>query len=791
MRIRNKIILILIPVMLSAICIISFVFALFFNGYLKDRESAQVTLAKNRITSWVNEKNNTYLGIVNDWGHWNDTYNFLNEETSYFPDINLTKDTFINLNINFMIFLKNDGTIFYERYYDFEGNAFRKFDQAFLVDIDKLAETINLSQDTSAFYELGDQYYFIATTDITDSTMEKSANGTLIIGRQFENDMVKNIEEIADAKLVSISSLKNFEKLSEEQPNVQYISGESKNDTLRFIYDIPNQYDSQNPTVLTFAFPRDVYFSGMQQFNNFLFWNVLVMVIIVLIVFITLSIYLSNPFVRLIKEVRNINLSDRQIERLHFKGKGEFAFLRDSINNLLNRIEIEQCKVKNNEEKLYATLISVGDGVIVIDKDNRIQFMNPVAQELTGWSQRDALGQEFETVFVIYNEFTREAVKSPVKEVFKTESIVQLSNHTLLLSKDGREISIEDTAAPIKDKDDRVVGCVIVFRDFSEKKEKQKKIEYLSYHDQLTGLNNRRYFEEALQRMDTDKNLPISFIYADVNGLKTINDAFGHSTGDQLIQQVANNLVSACRTNDIIARTGGDEFIMLLPKTDSASAKELANKIKEQLAKEKIMGIDMSLSFGWDSKNTADQSVWEVLKNAEDSMYKKKIVLNSGQQNAVIQSILHTLHLVHPSEKEHSQRVGLLCEEIGKVYGLNQKEIKNLRFAGELHDIGKIAIEDSLLKKAEPLSQSEWAQIRNHPETGYRILSTSKEYYKIAEYILAHHERWDGKGYPKGLKEENIPWEARAIAVANAYDAMTSNLSFHYGINQRGSHYRD
>jgi HD-GYP domain-containing protein (c-di-GMP phosphodiesterase class II) len=237
-------------------------------------------------------------------------------------------------------------------------------------------------------------------------------------------------------------------------------------------------------------------------------------------------------------------------------------------------------------------------------------------------------------------------------------------------------------------------------------------------------------------------------------------------------------LKDECGDRYIISRTGGDEFIILLTKTAEAGAEQLVNRIRKKLEKQRIMGIDVSLSFGWDTKQSEDESVWEKMKNAEDSMYQKKILSNSSKRSADIGSILDALHLICPPEEAHSKRVGALSEEIGRAFGLNIDELKELRLAGELHDIGKIAIDKAVLNKEEGLPDAEWELIKDHPETGYRILSTSREYFNIAEYVLAHHERWDGLGYPRGLKGEEILWKARIISVADAYDAMTSSRPY-------------
>jgi len=440
--------------------------------------------------------------------------------------------------------------------------------------------------------------------------------------------------------------------------------------------------------------------------------------------------------------------------------------------------------INKSEEKLKLTLESVGDGVITVNAQEIIEFMNPIAQALTGWDHNEAVGASFESVFNIINEYTREKTENPVKLVFKTKEIVQLANHTLLISRDGTERAIEDTAAPIKDYDNHVIGCVLVFRDFSDKKEKQKQIEYLSYHDHLSGLYNRRFFEEELKRLDTQRNLPISFIYADVNGLKIINDAFGHIKGDEIIQLVANSLKTECRADDIIARVGGDEFCILLPRTDENIVEKLVMRLKEVIEQKKIMEIHISISFGWSTKTDENQSSIDVLKVAEDIMYQKKILNSSSKRNGIIKSILNSLLIKCPREEAHSKRVSLICEEIGRAYNLKEDEIIELRTAGELHDIGKIALDETILNKPEKLSHAEWAQIQLHPETGYRLLSATSEFISIAEYVLAHHERWDGTGYPKGLHGEAINWKARVIALADAYDAMTCDRPYRKALSE-------
>lgn len=337
---------------------------------------------------------------------------------------------------------------------------------------------------------------------------------------------------------------------------------------------------------------------------------------------------------------------------------------------------------------------------------------------------------------------------------------------------------LEETTAALKQFN------ITLEEEINERTKREEEIIYLSFHDKLTGLYNRRYYETEIKRLDTVENLPLSIIIADVNGLKLVNDAFGHDKGDELLQKAAAALKRACRVDDIVARWGGDEFVILLPKTKTEEAEGIINKIKTLYSKEHINSLSVSISFGWDTKSKADEDILKVLKSAEDNMYKYKIVENEAVRGNTINTIINTLHEKNPREEQHSKRVSEICQNIGSALGFSEIEISKLKVVGLLHDIGKIAIEEGILNKPGKLTKQEWKEIKRHPDIGYRILSSSHDMLELADCILSHHERWDGTGYPKGLKGEAIPKVARIIAIADSFDAMISERPYRKSLSE-------
>ena len=427
------------------------------------------------------------------------------------------------------------------------------------------------------------------------------------------------------------------------------------------------------------------------------------------------------------------------------------------------------------EKELFrTTLLSVGDGVLSVDRQGRILLMNPQAGLLVGVRPEQAGGMPLEDAF---RASDRETGKPCTLDSIR-RSGRERKGEAYLAAGDGTRRAIDYTAAPVRDSRGEVTGDVIVFRDVTERLEKLREVEYLSYHNHLTGLYNRRYLEETLLRLDTPENLPLTVMVCDVNGLKLTNDAFGHKAGDLLLQTVARFLTGLCRPEDVLCRAGGDEFVLLLPATGRVEAQEVRRRILEEASEVSPAPLIVSLAVGYETKSREGRDIQDVFLAADNRMYRNKLHNGRRMRSLTIETVLRQINDKYGEEQIHTERVSRYCGAIARAMGLEESAVEQAVAAGACHDIGKITVRAEILNKTTPLTPEDWEELRRHPVTGYHILKGVDEYMPLADAVLFHHERMDGKGYPEGLSGQEIPLLSRIIAVADAYEAMTARRSY-------------
>lgn len=439
------------------------------------------------------------------------------------------------------------------------------------------------------------------------------------------------------------------------------------------------------------------------------------------------------------------------------------------------KVTLEQSlKTKEDElisEKFHLSnlLNSSSDMILEIDLNKRYKAVYGKSVKELGFDKKNYLGKKATQIFGKDGAY-REAIYDKVLKGHPQSFEGSLHNGSQL-------IWFQTNVSPIYDQKGDISGAVAISRNITDQKNKEKEIIYMNQHDYLTGLHNRRYFNEQLKAINQSKFYPLGFIMMDLNGLKLINDVFGHEKGDLLLKKVSKAFLNVL-DHEQLFRVGGDEFIAIVKNADHEILENLIDQIKLEVDQVDIEEVKVSIGIGYAIKDTKSNDFNEILNQAESKMYQNKMIHGKHTKNKAIMSILKALTEKNSYEKEHSIGVSKYSKMIGLEMKLSKDSIKELELAGLLHDIGKISISDEILLKPGKLTPEEYEIIKTHAESGYQILRIADHYSDFAEYALSHHERYDGNGYPSRLKGENIPLFSRIISVADAFEAMTSKRPY-------------
>lgn len=427
-------------------------------------------------------------------------------------------------------------------------------------------------------------------------------------------------------------------------------------------------------------------------------------------------------------------------------------------------------KLLIEKQRLSRVVESTADIIFEVDLDKRFVSVYGKGLKKIGHTSLDYQGK---TVIEVFGKdgISRDLIYS---KALKGESI----SYQWSFKTKKEIIYFESNIAPIYDENNQIIGVAGIARDITEQKKTQDEIEYMSQHDFLTNLYNRRYFESKLNELNHEASYPLAIMMVDLNGLKIFNDAFGHQMGDKALSLVSNVLSQIFVNRAVIARIGGDEFAIIITQTSLDELheykKDIVNKVSEIISGK----ISLSVAVGYEILEVYQKDLSELQKNAENFMYRHKITEGMSVRNHAIKAILETLTNKYREEKIHSSRVSQFCVSLGKMNDLDDDDLKELELAGMYHDIGKISIPDAILNKSSRLTEEEFEIIKTHTEVGYNILKAADQYSELAIHALYHHERWDGNGYPMGLKAEGIPLFSRIICICDSYEAMTSERSY-------------
>jgi diguanylate cyclase (GGDEF)-like protein/putative nucleotidyltransferase with HDIG domain len=368
------------------------------------------------------------------------------------------------------------------------------------------------------------------------------------------------------------------------------------------------------------------------------------------------------------------------------------------------------------------------------------------------------------------------------------------------------------TLAPLLPSVCALVLAVVVLRQRRRLAGLRARVEGSNRTDPLTGLLNRRAFEERLE-MELERaaraERPISVIVGDIDGFRAVNERHGHAAGDSALQAVAQNALKWKRRIDLAARIGGEEFALLLPETDERGAFIVAERLRRATHRSFVDdAVGVTFSFGVAAAPAHATDALGLLRAADSATAAAKdlggdrTVIFSGEvarmlaeagghasgelQLATVIALAEALDIRDTGTGQHSHTVGRYSELMARELGFEEERVERVRLAGVLHDIGKIGISDRVLSKPGPLDPEEWQEMHTHPEIGARLLSRP-EFDDLRAWILAHHERPDGLGYPRGLRGGEIPLEARILAVADAYEAMTADRIYRPALGEKAA----
>ena len=472
-----------------------------------------------------------------------------------------------------------------------------------------------------------------------------------------------------------------------------------------------------------------------------------------------------------------------------YNGSGILIAIEGIARDVTERKRAEE-KLRAAHQQLFDIIEFLPDATFVIDKDKKVIAWNLAIEEMTGIAKDDIVGKgDYAYALPFYGRLRPiiiDFVGADFQEIKQEYEFIGKKGDTLFggsyvsALNNGEGAFLWATASPLYDCNGNLMGAIESIRDITERKKMEENLKYSSLHDSLTGLFNRAYFEQEMRRLGGGRYNPVGIIMCDVDGLKLVNDTLGHDTGDVMLVKAAAIIKHSFRENDMVARIGGDEFVILLPNSELAVVESACSRIRVAISNYNASDPDipLSISIGFASGSKTTTSMGDIFKEADNNMYREKLYRSKSARNAIVQTLIKALRARSYIADGHTERLQNMVACTAQNVGLSERSISDLRLLAQFHDIGKVGIPDRILLKPDSLAPEEITEMQRHCEIGYRIAQSAPDLVPIADWILKHHEWWNGEGYPLGLKGEEIPLECRILSIADAYHAMTSERPY-------------
>jgi diguanylate cyclase (GGDEF)-like protein len=486
----------------------------------------------------------------------------------------------------------------------------------------------------------------------------------------------------------------------------------------------------------------------------------------------------------LAQKIRGVGLVGPAKRRISLPGKADrISQLAESFNQLLENLEAVQQK-KGEVEADYQRLFNQGhSGNYWSTPEGKILRCNPAFAQLLGFDSVNAVaGVPLSSLLKEATQWEqwRQELGKKKKLEFEGQPWIRRDQKTLMGS--GKILAVTDDQGEIV----QVQGFL---QDITRNRSIEADLKHLQDRDPLTGLLNRRAFEREMEKNDTGQSDPVGIMIGDVDGLKFVNDTLGYEAGNRLLVAAAQTIRNAFSEDFLMARVGGDEFAIMGVKMERPVFEKARQQIRE--AVDRYNGENpasqLSLSVGFALNDAAPSPVHEILTQAENNMLREKLLCNQSIHSSVVQTLNKALEMRDFITGGHAQRIRELAEKLARSIGLPERSVIDMRLLAQFHDIGKVGIPDRILMKPGPLTPEEAIEMQRHCEVGYRIALAATDLVPIADWILKHHEWWNGQGYPGGLTGEKIPLECRILAIVDAYDVITNDRPYRKGMSHRAA----